>query len=154
MVNPKEVYEVFQPDPRNCKEIREFHFTRIKRGAYEGDLGLIKKIDTESSNVIVFVVPRLKPRKSKRQSARTSRQIDIQGESFIDDEIDVGAHRVTGVETKKKEREIKLDGKGRPEPRLFDPRDFEDQDVTQVHPYGGRHMQGGQADEETNYEYR
>jgi hypothetical protein len=153
-VNPKEVYEVFQPDPRNCKEINEYHFTRIKRGAYEGDLGLIKKIDTESSNVIVFVVPRLRPRKSKKRSTRAKRQIDIGGENFIDDSIDIGSVRTQGIETKKKVKEVRLDSKGRPEPKLFDPKEYDDQDIVQVHPYGGRHMQSGPEMDETNFEYR
>ena len=127
---------------------------RIKRGVYEGDLGLVKKIDTESSNVIVFVVPRMKNRKTKKRSEQTRRPNDFHDEGFIDDGIDIGSSRTRGTETKKKEREVRIDGKGRPEPRLFDPADFEDQDVVQVHPFGGRNMQNGEPEEETNFEYR
>lgn len=144
---------MFQPDPRNCKEIKEYHFVRIKRGAYEGDLGLIKKIDTESSNVIVFVVPRLKQRKSKKKVKKQTKIHDI-GNDFIDDQIDIGGETQKRVEVKRKQREVKLDRKGRPVPRLFDPTEYDDHDVIQVHPYGARNMHSGQVNEETNFEYR
>lgn len=76
------------------------------------------------------------------------------GDGFIDDEIDIGGVRHQGIEVKKKEREIKLDSKGRPVPRLFDPIEYDDHDVVQVHPYGARNLHSGQMNEETNYEYR
>ena len=147
MVNPKEVYEVFQPDPRNCKEIREYHFVRIKRGAYEGDLGLVQKIDTDSTNVVVYVVPRLRPRK-KRKPKKPAHDI---GDAFIDDGIDVGAVK-NQVEVKKKQRTVKLDNTGRPEPRLFDPAEHEDQEVVELDSYGGRHI--NQSQKEVNLKYR
>jgi hypothetical protein len=147
-VNPKEVHEVFQPDPRNCKEINEYHFVRIKRGVYEGDLGLIQKIDTDSSNVIVYVVPRLRPRRSKKQKQSKMSMRN----SFIEDKIDVGAE-TSHVEIKKKERAVILDNKRRPVPHLFDPDEHEDQGVITVNSYGGRHISHG-SQKEMNVKYR
>lgn len=145
------MYEVFQPDPRNCKEINESHFVRIKRGTYAGDLGVVKKIDTDSTNVIVFVVPRLKPRKAKKQKQRRSYEID---ESFIDDGIDVGTvpSQSTRVR-KKKERVVKLDSKGRPEPKLFDPGDFDKDEYTEIDLMGRKNIDF-HSQKETNVFYR
>lgn len=114
---------------------------------------MIKKIDTESSNVIVFVVPRLKQRKSKKKVKKQTKIHDI-GNDFIDDQIDIGGETQKRVEVKRKQREVKLDRKGRPVPRLFDPTEYDDHDVIQVHPYGARNMHSGQVSEETNFEYR
>lgn len=141
---------MFQPDPRNCKEIHENHFVRIKRGAYAGDLGVVKKIDTDSTNVIVFVVPRLKSRKPKKQKPRRPYEI----EDFIDDGIDVGTaqSQVTRVQEKKK-RVVKLDSKGRAEPRLFDPADFDKDDFTEIDLMGRKNI-GFHSQKETNVFYR
>lgn len=121
MVNPKEVSEVFAPDPRNCREINSWQFVRIIKGKYEGDLGLVEKIDTDSKGIIVYVVPRLNIRKKALKAA----EFDEFGLEAGND-IDISSTRGRREESKRRVLRDMKDDKGRPVPRMFDPKEHPD----------------------------
>lgn len=153
MVHPKEVQEVFTPDPRNCREFPQNHFVRLRRGAYAGDLGLIKKIDSDSTNVLVMVVPRLRPRKARKPNKPA---FPRSGDPFIDDGIDVGAIDTPApseMQARPRKKKVALDSKGRPRPRLFDPADFDKDDYTEVDLLGRRSL-GASSQRRANVFYR
>ena len=121
MVNPKEVSEVFAPDPRNCREILSWQFVRIVRGKYTGDLGLVEKIDTDSKGIIVYVVPRLNIRKK----AKRARGMDEYGMEAGND-IDISSAKGRRAESRRGILRDMKDDQGRPVPRMFDPQEHPD----------------------------
>ena len=130
IINPQEVWQVFQPDPRNCKEIKEWNFVRIKRGIYEGDLGLVNRIDSETTNVIVYVVPRIKPRAQSKQRITKNRfNLDIGDDLNSNMNLDINDVKSEPVRSKNREFQVQYDNKGRVIPKLFDPEDYPDRDV-------------------------
>ena len=148
LVNPKEVWQIFRPDPRNCIEIKSNNFVRIKRGAYKGDLAVVNKIDTESKNVIVFVVPRLKL--TKNMMGTDAKRTRSRRETFEND-LDIHSSRVVPREQEQVKYQHKFDEKGRIIQTLFDVTQFPRSWVSRT---SQRHLQSDENTEHINQTYK
>ena len=59
IIGVKEVTQVFTPDPKRNLDIEVGQFVRVKRGLYDGDLGMIKDFDDDFKKIEIKIVPRL-----------------------------------------------------------------------------------------------
>lgn len=105
---------------------------RIKRGIYEGDLGLVKKIDSDSSHVVVYVVPRLKQSNQRKEKKKpTTHGVDLFEDNYNYNQNDLDVNSLSREDNSKRTKkvEVQYDSKGRVIPKLFDREDFPDREI-------------------------
>ena len=115
IIGVKEVTQVFTPDPKRNLDIEVGQFVRVKRGLYDGDLGMIKDFDDDFKKIEIKIVPRL-----------------FAGSTFDDDAEDTtpGAKRKSYFE---KMREMKQKNI-RPPQKYFSTEEFPDATVDESQP--------------------
>lgn len=115
---------------------------------------MVKQIDSESHNVIVYVVPRLRMKRKAKTRDKMHSNIDLDEDSFVNNDIDINSSRLSKAERKREFLGTQLDSTGRPLPRLFNPKDYNEDDVTQIYPLAYRQTGHSEIDGTDNYEHR